>query len=140
MIELGIAGDRDYVPISYLVVSINVVVIGTLTYVYFPILLVERCSVWSSATRSVRQVRPHLWRIAALTMIFWLAYLGGGTVVTIVVRSVDQSLADWAFDAVWGPLIVSLVVAGNVLSAVVYRLLRIEREGPDPGNVAALFE
>jgi hypothetical protein len=140
MIELGLAGEEEYMAAGYLVLSINVVVIGTLAYLYYPILLAERCSVWSSAIRSVGQVRPHFWRVAALTMIFWLAYIGGSMIVVIATYSVDQSVADWAYYAIWSPLVVVLVLAGNVLPAVVYRLLRIEREGPDPEQVAGVFE
>lgn len=140
MIELGLAAEEDYMAIGYLVLSINVVLIGSLTYVFYPILLVERCSVWSSAIRGIRQVRPHFWRVAALTTVFWLAYIGGSTIVAIVTYSVDQSAAGWAYYAVWAPVIVTLVLAGNVNSAVVYRLLRIEREGPDPAHVAGVFD
>lgn len=140
MIGLGLAAEEEYMAIGYLVLSINVAVIGTLTYVFYPIFLVERCSVWSSAIRSVRQVRPHFWRVAALTMIFWLAYIGGSTIAAIVTYSVDQSAAGWAYYAVWGPVVVTLILVGNVNSAVVYRLLRIEREGPDPDHIAGVFE
>jgi hypothetical protein len=140
MIALGLAADVDYMTIGYLVLSINVVVVGSLFYVFYPILLVERCSMWSSVVRSIRQVRPHFWRVAALTMMFWLAYIGGSTIVVIVTYSVDESAAGWAYYAIWGPVIVTLILVGNVNSAVVYRLLRIEREGPDPDHVARVFE
>ena len=80
MIGLGLAAETDYMVFFYLLLSINVTIIGTLTYVFYPILLVERCSMWSSAIRSIRQVGPHFWRVAALTMIFWLAYIGGSTI------------------------------------------------------------
>jgi hypothetical protein len=140
MIGLGLAAEADYMAIGYLVLTINVVVIGTLSYLFYPILLVEGCSMWSSAIRSVRQVRPHFWRVAALTMIFWLAYIGGSAIVAIVMYSVDESAAGWAYYAIWGFLAAILVLTGNVLSAVVYRLLRIEREGPDPYHVAGVFE
>jgi hypothetical protein len=140
VIELGVAAERDYMAASYLVLSINVVVIGTLTYPYYPILLVERCSVWGSAIRSVHQVRPHFWRVVALTTIFWVVYIGGSTIVAIVTYLVDHGVAGWAYYAIWGPFVVVLVIAGNVLPAVVYRLLRFEREGPDPGQVAKVFE
>lgn len=140
MIGLGLAAETEYMAIGYLILSINVVVVGTLSYLFYPILLVERCSVWSSAVRSMRQVRPHFGRVAALTMIFWLAYIGGSTIVAIVTYSVDESAATWAYYAIWAPLAVTLVVAGNVNSAVVYQLLRIEREGPDPRHLALIFE
>lgn len=140
MMELGLDMEAGYMAIGYLVLSINVVAIGTLTYLFYPILLVERCSMWSSATRSIRQVRPHFWRIAVLTMFVWLAYIGGSTIVSIVTYSVDESAAGWAYYATWGPWIVILVLVSNVNSAVVYRLLRIEREGPDPNHIAGVFE
>jgi hypothetical protein len=139
-IGLGLDMEWETSAIVYLVLSLNVVIIGTLSYLLYPILLVERCSVASSASRSIRQVRPHFWRIAALTMIFWLAYIAGSAIVTVVMHRVEESVANWAYYAIWGPWIVILVVAGNVLPAVVYQLLRIEREGPDPTHVAGVFE
>ena len=139
-IGLGVAAESDYMAGTYLVLSINVVVIGALAYLYYPILLVERCSLWSSAVRSVHQVRPHFWRVVALTMIFWVTYIGGSTIVAVVTYFVHHGVFGWAYYAIWGPFVVVLVIAGNVLSAVVYRLLRVEREGPDPVQVAAVFE
>lgn len=140
MMELGLDSEADYTVIGFGILSINVLAVGTLSFLFYPILLAERCSMWSSAVRSIRQVRPHFWRIAVLTMFVWLFYIGGSVLVTIVTYAVDESMAGWVYYAAWGPWIVGLVLAANVNSAAVYRLLRAEREGPDPNHVAAVFE
>ena len=135
-----LSATQEYAPIASGVLAINAVVVGTLFYLFFPILLVERCSLWSSALRSVHQARPHIWRLAALTMLFWLFYFAIGAIVLLIARSCGASEDDWIYSALWLPQSIVLVLVANVTSAVAYRLLRAEREGPESSHLAAVFE
>jgi hypothetical protein len=131
---------REYALIASGVLAVNAIFVGTLFYLFFPILLVERCSLWSSALRSVRRARPHIWRLAALTMLFWLFYFAVGAIVLLIAHSCGASEGDWIYSALWLPEAIVLVLVSNVTSAVAYRLLRLEREGPESNQLAAVFE
>jgi hypothetical protein len=131
---------QEYALIASGVLAINAVVVGTLFYLYFPIFLVERCSLWSTALRSARQARPHIWRVAALTMLFWLFYFAVGAIVLLIAHSCGASEGDWIYSALWLPELIVLVLVANVTSAVTYRHLRLEREGPESNLLAAVFD
>jgi hypothetical protein len=126
--------------LGYGIFLFNAVAIGALFTVYFPVFLVERCSLWTSAHRGIRQVLPHIWRMAAISMLYWLIYLAAGTMVAMAAAAAGASETDWLYYAGWWPVQIFLLLAGNITSAVSYRLLRIEREGPDPAHVAGVFE
>jgi hypothetical protein len=126
--------------IGYLVFVVNAVVVGTLIKLFYPIFLVEQCSLWQSAIRSVRQVMPQVWRMGALCVLYWLVYFGGTAIVVLLVHSFGASTFDWSYNVLFWPLWVILVLAGNIVAAVAYHLLRLEREGPDPAHVAGVFE
>jgi hypothetical protein len=125
---------------GYLVFAVNAVAVGTLMKLFYPIFLVEQCSLWQSAIRGVRQVVPQFWRMAVLCMLYWLVYFGGSAVVVLLAHSLGGSMSGWNYNALFWPLWIVLVLAGNIVAAVAYRLLRIEREGPDPDHVAGVFE
>jgi len=125
---------------GYLVFAVNAVVVGTLMKLFYPIFLVEQCSLWQSAIRGVRQVVPQFWRMTALCILYWLVYSGGIAIVVLLARSFGASMSSWNYNVLFWPLWIVLVLAGNIIAAVAYRLLRIEREGPDPDHVAGVFE
>jgi len=139
-VSISFTATWTSVLIGYGVFALNAVAVGMLFSLFFPILLVERCSLWSSTRRSIRQMIPQVWRIAALTMLSWLIYVAGSTVVVLVAHSFGSSATDWLYYALWWPVTLVLVLVVNTVSAVTYRLLRIEREGPDPDQVAGVFE
>jgi hypothetical protein len=78
--------------------------------------------------------------MAALCVLYWLVYFGGSAIVVLLVHSFGASGLGWTYNALFWPLWVVLVLAGNIVSAVAYRQLRLEREGPDPDHVAGVFE
>ena len=131
---------QEYALFAFGVLTVNAVVVGTSFYLYFPIFLIERCSLWSSALRSVRQARPHIWRLAALTMLFWLFYFAVGAIVLLIARLLGASEDDWIYSALWLAEAIVLVLVANVASAVAYRLIRLEREGPESSHLAAVFD
>jgi hypothetical protein len=125
---------------GYLVFAVNAVVVGTLMKLFYPIFLMEQCSLWQSAVRGIRQVVPQFWRMAALCVLYWLVYFGGSAVVVLLAHSFSASVSSWNYNALFWPLWIVLVLAGNIVAAVAYLLLRIEREGPDSDRVAGVFE
>lgn len=125
---------------AYLVIIVNAVAFGTLTKLFYPILLVERCSLGACAMRSVRQAMPHIWRMAALCILYWIVYFGGCALLVLLVHSLGASASDWIYNALFWPLWAFLILAGNIIAAVAYRLLRQEREGPDLEHLAQVFE
>ena len=122
-----------------LVFILNAVIFGTLTKLFYPILLVERCSLWACAIRSVRQAVPHIWRMVALCILYWIVYFGGSALLVLLVHALGASTSDWIYNALFWPLWVVLILAGNIVAAVAYRLLRLEREGPDLDHIAEVF-
>jgi len=124
-VSISFTATWTSVLIGYGVFALNAVAVGTLFSLFFPIL---------------RQMIPQVWRIAALTMLSWLIYVAGSTVVVLVAHSFGSSATDWLYYALWWPVTLALVLVVNTVSAVTYRLLRIEREGPDPDQVAGVFE
>ena len=130
----------DTVLTGYLVFTVNAVLFGTLMKLFFPVFLVEQCSLWQSAIRSVRQAVPHIWRLAVLCILYWLVYFGGTTMIVLLVHSFAASTSGWTYNVLFWPLWVVLILAGNVIAAAAYRLLRLEREGPDLNHIAGVFE
>ncbi|WP_162916477.1 hypothetical protein [Dongia deserti] len=132
-------GEITITITDYVIVAVNVLTVSTVTYLYFPILLGEGRSIWSSAVRSVRQIVPQIWRILVLNVMFWVIYLGGTTVV-VMANAYDTQHPGWTFYIVWWAWATVLLIAATIMPAVVYRLLRIERDGPDPEHVAHVFD
>lgn len=62
------------------------------------------------------------------------------TIVLLIAHSCGASEDDWIYSAMWLPEAIVLVLVANVTSAVTYRLLRLEREGPESNLLAAVFE
>lgn len=139
-VTISLATTWTSAMIGYGVFALNAVAVCTLFSLIFPILLVERCSLWSGTRRSIRQIMPQVWRIAAITMLYWLIYVACSTAVVLIAHSFGTSATDWLYYALWWPVTLVLVLVVNTVSAVVYHLLRIEREGPDPNHVAGVFE
>jgi hypothetical protein len=131
---------QEQVLLGYGVFLINAVIVGALFYILVPVYLMERRTLWDSAHHCIRQIIPHIWRMMALSALYWLIYLAVGTLVALVASMIGVGETDWLYYALWWPIGTLLLLVGNVTSAVSYQLLRIEREGPDPLHVAGLFE
>lgn len=137
MISLPVPG---FAFIWYGLFAVNAIAVGTSFSLFYAVFLAEQCSLWQSALRSARQVKPHSWRMAALVILYCLLDFGGRAAIAPLVNLFDANLAYWLDYALQGCLMAFLILAANIVPAVAYRLLRIEREGLEPKHVAVLFE
>lgn len=137
---LAFATTRTQVLLGYGVFLINGVIVGALFYILVPVYLTERRTLWASAHHCVRQISPHIWRMMALSALYWIIYVAVSTMVALIAGTIGADETDWRYYALWWPVGALLLLIGNVTSAVSYQLLRIEREGPDPLHVARLFD
>jgi hypothetical protein len=132
--------DSGRVYIDYLIVAINVLTIDTFTFIYLPILLTEDRSLTGTLIRGFELVRPRAWRILALDLFGWAVLLPLSHSMWIVYGSIGESWGKLAWSAMsiaWTALMISF---GCCIPAAAYHLLRAEREGPEPGVVAQVFD
>lgn len=133
-------GTASFPLIWYGLFVINVVAVSTIFSLFYSVFLSEQRSLWHSALYSVRQVKPQVWRMAALVILYGLLEFGGGVAITRLLNLLDPSIAIWLDYVLQWSLTAFLILAANVVSAVAYRLLRIEREGLEPKHLATVFE
>ena len=118
----------------------NIVAVGTILSLFYAVFLAEQRSLLHSALRSVRQVKPHAWQMAALVILYRLLEFGGGVAIARLLNLFDASIANWLDYALQCSFMAFLILTANIVSAVAYRLLRSEREGLEPKHVAVVFE
>jgi hypothetical protein len=119
---------------------INVIAVSTIFSLFYVVFLMEQRSLWHSALHSIRQVKPHIWRMAALVILYQLVEFGGGVAIARLLGLFDASTAYWLDYALQWLLMAFLILAANIVMAVAYRMLRTEREGLEPKHVAVVFD
>ncbi|MGO9743444.1 MAG: hypothetical protein ACLPN5_18400 [Roseiarcus sp.] len=119
------------------------VIVMCAIYVAIPACVIETLGPRASLERSRELTKGRRWAIFGLLLIVIVGAIVIQSGAGIVIRLVYLSLRSYAF---WFQLAVSFAVQvffaafGAVLCAVVYHDLRVEREGIDVDQLAAVFE
>ena len=123
---------------NYLILWANVLAVDVTCFVFLPALLEERASVLAAVRRSFELIRRHPWRILAIDCASWAFLIALNEGATIAYYAFGWGIEVWAsWVTIWYVVAMSLNTA---LVVAVYRLLRLEREGPARAFLAKVFE
>jgi hypothetical protein len=126
--------------VAYLAFAVYALAVAMVTFVLFPILMLERTSVAGALDRSIQLMSGHRWQIVALALLVW--------VMLSLLGYVHRTwIVPWY--PVLGEEVVYLVRIARAfltisisacVSAAAYYLLCIEKQGPSSGTIARVFD
>jgi len=105
-----------------------------------PAAVVERPGVWGSITRSAELTKGNRWRVFALMVIFYAAFMAIGWLLSLLglpVFSPDGSLFAIVLLYLWSGVTTAFFA---VFGAVIYHDLRVAKEGATSAQIAAVFD
>lgn len=132
-------GDHRRI-IDYAILTINVLALDVLTFVWLPVLVIESRSVVSTFRRAASLAARHPWRLLAIDIGFWCVYFLFDEAVRQVYLMIDPEWANLAWSALISVWIVFSTSAACCLAAAAYHLVRSEHEGPAPETLARVFD
>jgi Membrane domain of glycerophosphoryl diester phosphodiesterase len=113
--------------------------------VALPACIVEGLGPFDSFRRSAELTEGHRWKIFGLLVVALLLFIGARLLVGIpsewIVNLVPESIARTVVDNVISSIVVAICTAYfNIVLVMIYRDLRIAKEGVDTEQIAAVFD
>jgi hypothetical protein len=116
------------------------IIVLVVTAAAVPAAVVERPGVWGSITRSAELTKGNRWRVFALMVIFYAAFMAIGWLLSLLglpVFSPDGSLFAIVLLYLWSGVTTAFFA---VFGAVIYHDLRVAKEGATSAQIAAVFD
>jgi hypothetical protein len=133
--------DGDYfILANYAILIVNVLLFDVLTFVWLPVLVMERWSIVAAFGRGVRLAVRHPWRLLAIDGGYWWVYFLFSGAVRQVYWTIDPEWADVAWNVMIAVWITFTIPVTCCLAAAAYHLIRGEHEGPAPETLARVFD
>ena len=109
----------------------------TMLFVAVPACVVERLGVFKSMGRSAQLTKGHRWKIFGV----WIAVMFVGGIAQSILTAVARSIGGVVLGLIISLLAGALLVALNaILAVVIYRDLRVAKEGVDTDQIASVFD
>lgn len=116
------------------------IIVFVITAAAVPATVVERPGIWGSIKRSAELTKGNRWRIFALMVIFYIAMMGIGWILSLLGLPVlipDGSLFAIVVLYIWSGISTAFFA---VFGAVIYHDLRVAKEGVSSAQIAAVFD
>ena len=121
------------------------IVLATRWVVALPACVVERLGPFDSFRRSAELTEGHRWKIFGLLVVALLLLIGATLLVGIpsewIVSLAPEGIARWLVENIIDSIAVAIYTAYfNIVLVIVYRDLRIAKEGVDTEQIAAVLD
>jgi len=121
------------------------IVLATRWVVALPACVVEGLGPFDSFRRSAELTEGHRWKIFGLLVVALLLLIGATLLVGIpsewIVNLAPEGIARWLVENIIDSIAVAIYTAYfNIVLVIVYRDLRIAKEGVDTEQIAAVFD